>query len=95
MLWPGLVVPELGFVVVVDVAQQQAGLGSVHNQPNVETHANRPEVGVFRLVKLVELQRRMSRVQLEIEGRGLDCLLLVAGEPGEAVRKRVGDAKFH
>ena len=36
-----------------------------------------------------------DRIQLEIEGRGLDCLLLVAGEPGEAVRKRVGDAKFH
>jgi hypothetical protein len=51
-------------------------------------------VGVFCLVELVELQRWMSRIQLEIEGRGLDCLLLVARELGEAVRKRVGDAEF-
>jgi hypothetical protein len=82
-------------VVVVDVAQQQAGLGSVHNQADVETHANRPEVGVFRFIELVELQRGMSRIQLEIEGRGLYRLLFVAGEFGKAVSERVCDAVFH
>jgi hypothetical protein len=81
--------------VVVNVAQQQAGFGPVHNQPDVETHSDRPEVRVFRLVKLVELQRRMSRVQLEIEGCGLHCLLLLAVEFGEAVRKRICDTEFH
>jgi hypothetical protein len=85
----------ISVIVVVDVAQQQAGVRPVHNQPNVEAHADRPEVGIFRLVNLVKLQRRMSRVQLEIEGRGLDSFLLVAAEPGEAVRERVGDTEFH
>lgn len=60
----------------------------MHNQADVETHADRPEVGVFRLIELVELQRRMRRIQLEIEGRGLDCLLLVAVELRRLVKEK-------
>ena len=56
---------------------------------------HRPELWAFRLVNLVELQRRMSRVQLEIEGRGLDRLLLVAAELSETVGERVGNPEFH
>src|SRR5712691_8451337 len=61
--------PMIGVVVVIHVAQQQAGFGFVHDQSNVEADANRPEPWIFRLVELVELQSRMGRVYLEIEGR--------------------------
>ena len=43
----------------------------------------------------MQLDPRVGRVQLEVENRGLDSLLLVAGEPGEAVDEGVGNAKFH
>ena len=56
---------------------------------------HRPEVLVLRLVELVELHARVGRVHLQVEGRGLDGLLLVAGQPGEAVGEGVGDAEFH
>ena len=49
------------------------------DQPYVVTHADGPEVGVPGLVELVELQSRVSRVHLQIEGRGLGRFLLVAG----------------
>ena len=67
----------------------------VNDQPDVPIYTNRRKVVVLRLFQLVELQTRMRRVQLQIEGRGLNGLLLIAGELGEAVGKRVGDTEFH
>ena len=87
--------PVIGAVVVTDIAQQQAGFSPMNDQPDIAAHPNRPKPVIFRAIELMELQSRMSRVQLEIEGRGLDRLLLVAGELGQAVRKCVGDPEFH
>jgi hypothetical protein len=67
----------------------------VNDQPDIEAHAHRPEVGIFGFVELVELQAWLRRVQLEIEGCGLHSLLLFAVKLGEAVGKRIGDAEFH
>ena len=75
----------IGVVVVIHVAQQQAGFGFVHDQSNVEAHANRPEPWIFRLVELVELQSRMGRVLSGDRRPGLHGLLLVAGELGEGL----------
>ena len=49
----------------------------------------------FALSSLWKLQAGMRRVELQVEGRRLDGLLLVAGQAGEAVGERVGDAEFH
>ena len=43
----------------------------------------------------MEAEFRTCRVQLQIEGRGLDQLLFLAGEFGEAAGKGVGDEEFH
>ena len=56
---------------------------------------HRPEILVLRLVELVEAHARIGRVELQVEGRRLDGLLLVAGQSGEAVGEGIGDAKFH
>ena len=64
-------------------------------EPDVPTDSYRPEVLVPRLVELVELHARVRWIDLEIEGRGLGGLLLVAHQPGEARCKRVGDSELH
>ena len=87
--------PLVGFVVVIDVAQQEAAPRPVNDQPDIQAHPHRPEVGIFGLVELVELEPRLRRVQLEIEGRRLHRLLLIAGKLGEAVRKRIRNPEFH
>ena len=87
--------PRVGVVVVVDVTQQEARVGLVHDDPDVAAHAHRPEVFVFRPVELVELEPRMSRVHLQVEGRGLHGLLIVVGQLVQAARERVRDPEFH
>ena len=65
-------------VMVSNVAKQQAGIGSVYDQPQVAIHPNRPEPAILGLIELVELQTRLSRVQLEVEGGCLYGFLLIA-----------------
>ena len=67
----------------------------MNDQPDVAVHPHRPEVLVLRLVELVEAHAGIGRVELQVERRRLDGLLLVAGQSGEAVGESVGDAKFH
>ena len=87
--------PVVGLVVVIDVAEQEARLAPVNDQPDVAADPHRPEVLVLRLVELVEAHAGIGRVELQVEGRRLDGLLLVAGQAGEAVGEGVGDAEFH
>jgi hypothetical protein len=47
------------------------------------------------LASFVEAHPRAGRIDLQIEGGGLDRLLLVAGQPREAIRERIGDAELH
>ena len=49
----------------------------------------------FALSSLWKLHPGIGRVELQVEGRRLDGLLLVAGQPGEAVGEGVGDAEVH
>jgi hypothetical protein len=82
-------------VVVADVAEQQARLAPVHNQPDVAADPHRPKILVLRLVELVEVHAGIGRVELQVECSRFDGLLFFATESGEAVGKGVGDAKFH
>ena len=81
--------------MVIDVAKQETGVGLVNDQADVAAHAHRPEVLVLRLFELVESAVPDGRVQLQVESRRLDRLLLVSGQPGEAVGERVCDPEFH
>jgi hypothetical protein len=67
----------------------------VYDQTNVPTHTDGPEVGIFRFREFVELQTRLTWVQLEIKRRSLHGFLFLASQPGEAVSERVRNAKFH
>lgn len=68
---------------------------ATYDQPEIPTHPHRPKVLILRLVQLVKFHARIGRVHLEIKGRGLHGLLLVAGEAGEAFGKGVGDEEVH
>ena len=49
----------------------------------------------FALSSLWKLMPGIGRIELQVERRRLDGLLLVAGQPGEAVGEGVGDAEIH
>ena len=87
--------PVVRLVVVRHVAEQQAPARSVHDQPDVAVHPHGPEVPVPDLIELVKAQSRLRRIELEVEGRRLDRLLLVAGEAREAIGERVRYAEIH
>ena len=87
--------PLVRRVVMIDVAEQEAGSGPMDDQPDVATDPNGPEVLVLRPVDLVQLQPRMRRVHLQVERRRLDGPLLVTGQLGQAVGEGVGDAELH
>ncbi|MGE4182762.1 MAG: hypothetical protein AB7J34_23295 [Limisphaerales bacterium] len=48
--------PIVGFVVVIHVAEQQAALRPVDDEPDVAAHPHRPKVLIPRLVELVEAE---------------------------------------
>ena len=62
---------------------------------DVPADSHRPKVRVLRPVELVEAHTRIGRIELEIEGRGFDRLLLLTGQLGQVVGEGVGDAEFH
>jgi hypothetical protein len=67
----------------------------VDDQADIAADPDRPEVLVPRRVQLVKTEARAGRVQLQVKRRGLDGLLLVAGQAGQTVGKGVGDAEVH
>ena len=81
--------------MVIDVAQQQAVLAPVDDEAQVAADAHRPEVFVLRLVEPVELHAGVGRVELEVEGGGLDGLLLVSGQARKTARECVCNEKVH
>ena len=45
--------PVVGFVVMIDVAEEQTPGCPVDNQANIAADTNRPEISVFRLVEFM------------------------------------------
>lgn len=87
--------PGVGVIVMTHVAEEQARTRAVDDQPDLLVDPDRPEVLVPGAVQLVELHPGARGVELEIEGGGLDGLLLGAGELGEAGGEGVGNAEVH
>ena len=81
--------------MVIDVAEQEALRRAVHDKPQVEVDPHGPEVLVLRLVELVEAHAGGRGIHLQIERGRLDRLLLVAGQPCEAVGEGIGDSEIH
>src|ERR1019366_1786026 len=71
------------------------GTRLMHNQSDGSAYANRPEIVILRLVQLVEMQARMSRIHLKVKSCSLDGLLLFAIQFGEAVGECVCDSEVH
>ena len=87
--------PAIRLIVMIDVTQQQASRGFVHDQADIAADPHRPEVRILRPIEFVEVHSRVCRVQLQIKGCGLHRFLLVAGEAAEAVGEGVGDSEVH
>jgi hypothetical protein len=54
--------PIVGFVVVMDVAEQEAEVGPVDDEAEVAVSAREPEVAVLGFIDAVELKTRLCRV---------------------------------
>ena len=80
---------------MVHVTQEQTLVGLVDDDPQIVADPNRPEVLVLCLVEFVKFHARALRVHLQVKGRGLYGLLLLAGEPSETVGEGVGNTEFH
>ena len=87
--------PLVGLVVVIHVAKQEAGRGLVDDQADVGVYPDRPEIRILRSVDPMEPHAGIRRIELQIERRRLDRLLLVVTEPGEGGGEGVGDAELH
>ena len=87
--------PVVGVVVVVDVAEQQAVGGPVDDQPDVALTRTDQKFLSFARSSLWKLKPGLAGIELQVEGGRLDRLLLVAGQPCEAVGEGVGDAEVH
>ena len=87
--------PGVRRVVMIDVAEHQARCRLVDDQPQIAADTNGPEVRILRLAQPMELHPRAGRIHLQIKRRRLRKLLLLAGEPREAVGEGVGDSKVH
>jgi len=72
--------PFVGFVVVIDVTEEQAGGGAMDDDSDVEVDADGGEIGIADFVEFVELEAGVGGVELEIKGSGLDSFLLLVGE---------------
>ena len=58
---------------------------STHDHQYIRADTDGTEIRIFGFIKLAELEPRLGRIQLKVEGCGLHGRLLVTGEPGEAV----------
>ena len=67
----------------------------MHNQPDICIDAHRPEIRVYGTVQPMEMQPPAGRIELQVECRRLDGLLLRTGQPYEACCKGIGDAELH
>ena len=81
--------------MVIHVAQHQTIPGPMHDDPDVPTDADRPEIPISCPVKPVKFQPRSRRVGLEVEGGRFNRLLFFIGQLGEAVGEGVGDEEVH
>ena len=87
--------PLVGFVVVIDVTEQEASLTPVDDQSQIAPDTHGPEVLVSRFVQPMEAQTRVRRIDLQVEGGRLDRFLFVARQPGKAVGEGVCDSQVH
>ena len=87
--------PTISLVVMIHIAEQQAGFCPVDDDAQIAIDAYRPELLVLCPVKFVKTHAWIGRIHLEIESRGLDGFLLFACEFGEAVGEGISDAELH
>src|SRR5688572_3925060 len=87
--------PPVGLVVMTDIAEKDASGRPVDDKTDIAADAHRPEILILGAVELVKTQTGGRRIYLEIEGGRLDRLLLVAGQPCQAVGEGIGDQKIH
>lgn len=81
--------------LIAEMVDDLDGDAAGRDQANVQAYPYRPEILVTGLIQLVKAHARIRRVHLLVEDRGLDRLLLVAGQAGKAAGEGFGDAEIY
>ena len=81
--------------MMTDIADQDARIGPMHDEPDVPAHPDRPEPAIPRAIEFVKAQPRTFRVDLKIEDGRLGELLLAVREPSETRGEAARDPEFH
>src|SRR5688572_28163503 len=92
---PATLGPRIRAIVMIDVAEEEAGVGLVDDEPDVGAYPDRPETLVLRLVQFVEAEAGRRRIHLQVERGGFYGLLLIACQASKALRECVGDKECH
>jgi hypothetical protein len=87
-------IPDIGVVVAIDVAQQQARLRAVQDDPDVIVDASCPEVLVLGSIDAMEMQSGRGRIGLNVEDGDLRRLLVRGRKAVQAGGEGVRDAEF-
>jgi hypothetical protein len=72
--------PVVGGIVMIDVAEHDAALNPMEDQPDVTARASRPEVFVLDVVEPVAMQTRVGRIDLQFKRGELGSFFLFTTE---------------
>ena len=67
----------------------------MYNEAEIEVYPRGPEIAILGFLDSMELQARLRRIQLEVEGRVLHSFLLLAGKAAETVGEGDCDPEMH
>lgn len=81
--------------MLVDVAEEEISRRTMDDDPQITAGTHRPEPLVPRRVHPMQAMTGLRGVYLQVEGRRLDRLLLVAPKATKAGGERVGDPELH
>ena len=87
--------PSVRGIVMVDIGEKDARCRPMHDQADVPADPDRPEVPILCPIQLVKRVPGPRRIHLQIEGRGLHGLLLVARQLGEAPGEGISNTELH
>ena len=67
----------------------------MNDETDIPADSHRPEIGISRPIDAMKLHPGIRGIQLQVKHRGLDGLLLIASQFGEAIGESIRDAELH
>ena len=66
----------------------------MNDETDIPADSHRPKIGIPRPIDAMKLHPGICGIQLQIKHRGLDGLLLIPSQFGEAIGEGIGNSKL-